>query len=191
MSRRKTWFQQGPYTSSSSRRLEVCAQSKCLPIGLAKICLITSFEPHTRRHFRSQMLLHRFEFTATGVAELPQRVFAVHRAKLYLLSSEIRLRISGHNGFYDLLSLCQNARRRAKSNATQERVSHYQFLRIARIVLQRVDQQPRALRNEIGVQRLAATNLLCQQVAQVLVPRRDPGAHHRTQGTGDRSRNSR
>src|SRR6266550_2184545 len=67
-----------------------------------------SFEPHTRRHFRSQLLLHRFKLRATGVAELPQRVFAVHRARLYLLGSEIRLRISGHNGFYDLLSLCQN-----------------------------------------------------------------------------------
>src|SRR5882762_2821615 len=103
MSRRKTWFRRGLSTSSSSRRSEVCAQSKWLPISLAKICLITSFEPHTRRHFRSQLLLHRFEFTATGVAELPQRVFAVHRAKLDLLGSEIRLRISGHNGFYDLL----------------------------------------------------------------------------------------
>jgi hypothetical protein len=44
-------------------------------------------------------------------------------------------------------------------------------------VLQRVNQQPRALRNEIGVQRLAATNLLCQQVAQVLVvPTTEPKA---------------
>src|SRR5258706_10473747 len=89
---------------------------------------------------------------------------------LYLLGNEIRLRISGHNGFYDLLSLCQNARPRAKSNATQERVSRYQFPRIARIVLQRVDQQPRPLRNEIGVQHLPANSLLCQQVAQVPVP---------------------
>src|ERR1700719_3574759 len=56
--------------------------------------------PHTRGGFvTSQLPLHRFEFTATGVAELPQRVFAVHRTNLYLLGSEIRLRISDHNGF--------------------------------------------------------------------------------------------
>ena len=76
----------------------VCEQLKCLPIGLAKICLITSFEPHARRHFRSQLLLHRFKLRATGVAELSQWIFAVHRAKLDLFGSEIRLRISGHNG---------------------------------------------------------------------------------------------
>src|SRR5260370_7421322 len=90
--------------------------------------------PHTcGAFFTSQLLLHRFEFTATGVAELPQRVFAVHRAKLDLLGSEIRLRISGHNGFYDLLGLCQNARRPPKSNPPYNPVTRYHFLRTPRI----------------------------------------------------------
>src|SRR5258708_20892134 len=33
----------GLCTSSSSRRSDACAQSKCVPIGLVRICLITSF----------------------------------------------------------------------------------------------------------------------------------------------------
>src|SRR6267142_6969734 len=107
------------------------------------------YEPPIRRHFRSQLLLHRFKLRATGVAELSQWIFAVHCTKLDLLGGEIRFRICVEDSLYDLFGLCQNAPRRAKSNATQERVSRYQFLRIARIVLQRVDQHPRALRNKI------------------------------------------
>ena len=60
----------------------------------------------------SQLSLQRLQLNAAGIAELSQRIFTVHRAKLDLVRGQVRLRISGQDHSYNFLGTIQDARRR-------------------------------------------------------------------------------
>ena len=70
-----------------------------------------------------QLPLQRIQLGATGVAELPQRILAIHGLRFNLLGCQVGLWIRAHNNFYDLFSFLQNGLRGTEPNAAQQRVN--------------------------------------------------------------------
>lgn len=65
---------------------------------------------HLLRLNPSQLLLQRIQFHAAGLAELSQRVFAVHSTRLDLLGGQVLQRISGQYRSHDPLSRFEDPR---------------------------------------------------------------------------------
>jgi hypothetical protein len=67
----------------------------------------------------SEVSLHRFEFSATDVAEVFQWIFTVHGPGLDLLRSQIRFRVGADDFSNNCLGGVEYIRRGAKTNAAQ------------------------------------------------------------------------
>jgi len=178
---RRSPFHKGSYGQAEGRKInrEQYASNHLIIAGTV---------PTTPRP--SKLPLQRIELGAANVAELPQRVFAIHRPNLYLLRCQVRLLVSVQNGLYHFFGRSQDARRRTKPNATQQSVDRYQFLRITDVVLEGVDQKPRALRDEIRVKSLSPDDLFADQVTAILMSLNDRRTDGRTQCADKRSKNS-
>jgi hypothetical protein len=94
------------------------------------------------------------------------------------------------NGLYHFLGRSQDARRRIKPNAAQQRVDRCQYLRITDVVLEGVDQKARSLGDEIRLKHLAPDDLFAGQVTAILKFLNDRHTDGQAQCADKRSRNS-
>ena len=106
---------------------------------------------------------------------------------LYLLRSQVRLLVSVQNGLYHFLGHSQDARRRTKPNAAQQRV--VSVSECHQRCAQGVNEPPRALRDEIRVKRLTPDHRFGGQVTAIRMFLNDKGADGRAQCADKRSEN--